>query len=83
VATGLDQYAHDANTSTNGPTHTRNQLYPWVDDKDIGGDAPGNFGTLNIVVGDQGTTMLEQQILNGVTLSNCETSSDDYAALPR
>jgi len=68
LATGLDQYANDANTVYKWPDGIREiKLYPWVDDKDIGGDAPGNFGTLNIGVGDQGTTMLEQQILNGVT----------------
>lgn len=48
------------------------RLYPWRSTKlpqaDIGMvDGSGNFGTLNVGLGGQGTTFLEQQIREGIT----------------
>jgi hypothetical protein len=51
------------------------RLYPW---KESGWDGMvlmeggGNFGTLNIGVGDQGTAEVEDQILNGITAEHME-----------
>lgn len=51
-------------TNTNGNGNGGNGNTATTED---GGDGGGNFGTLNIGVGNQGTEELGQQVLNGLT----------------
>jgi Flp pilus assembly protein TadG len=68
LVTGQDVYSHDGKVVLLMSDGIREiKLYPWKDDSDAGGDAPGNFGTLNIGVPNMGTVTLAEQILHGVT----------------
>lgn len=71
---GPDQFYYDHSaaqvhdgTDNVGEVH----LYPYK--LSGGGDGAGNFGILNIGTGNQGSTFVEQQILNGVSPADLET----------
>jgi hypothetical protein len=81
VVNGPDGYAYnDPGVNSGGDGIPEVKLFPWkwtVEDDalydlnitpaDKQNDASGNFGTLNIGIDNQGSTALEDQILNGVT----------------
>jgi hypothetical protein len=74
LVTGGDLYSFDGTSVNHQSDGIREiKLYPWKDDADAGGDAAGNFGTLNIGVGNQGTQELEAQIINGATAEQMRT----------
>lgn len=80
LANGTDLYSYDGDVDTvegaaDGIREIR--LYPWkwveLPDQD-GSDGAGNFGTLTVGIGSQGTSYIEEQIMNGITaqeLINC------------
>ena len=68
--TTTDQYTYNAstNTVTSGPdTVTESKLYP------VASGDPGNWGTINVGVTDNSTSILTSQILYGITPSQLAT----------
>jgi len=83
VANGPDNFSYDDSVIRIGDNINEIRLFPWKwsdEDKALnngqtlqdGNDASGNFGTLNIGIGNQGTITLENQILNGIDAADME-----------
>jgi len=71
-ANGPDSYGYTSSVINGGDGVREIRLYPWrsteLPQADEGMvDGSGNFGTLNVGLGAQGTTFLEQQIREGIT----------------
>lgn len=75
---GPDDYGYDSNVISGGDGVPEIRLYPWrsteLPQADQGMvDGSGNFGTLTIGLGSQGTVFLEEQIREGITAQELET----------
>lgn len=73
LANGSDGFSYDSDgdaVSSSGDGIPEIKLFPWkwveLPEMD-GSDGAGNFGTLTVGLGSQGTSFIEEQILNGIT----------------
>jgi len=64
-ANGPDDFSYDGGVRQWGDGIREIKLFPWKEDEPPAG--AGNFGTLNLGIDNEGTDMLEWQILNGAT----------------
>jgi len=80
IHNGPDAYSYDNGVHPTPDGVREIRLYPWrwkdlaTDLHMVDSDGAGNFGTLNVGIGDQGTSSLNSQITNGVTASQLETT---------
>jgi hypothetical protein len=73
---GPDEYSYEDGEVKNwGDGILEIRIYPWKEsgqDGVEGMEGCGNFGTLNVGIGDQGTSGVEEQIANGITAEQLE-----------
>jgi hypothetical protein len=81
LANGTDGYSYDGNGNVTGTGDGVREikLFPWKwstlpDSKYNGSDGAGNFGTLTVGLGSQGTSFLEEQIRNGITADELQAT---------
>jgi hypothetical protein len=70
VANGADEFSFNdiSGVDTGAADGVREvKLFPWKEKNQEGSDGAGNFGLLNIGITNQGTSEVEDQIINGVT----------------
>jgi Flp pilus assembly protein TadG len=78
AGTTTDQYTYNVSTGTvtSGPDGiTESQLYP------VGSGSPGNWGTIQVGVANNSTSILSSQIQNGITPAQLATFPNSTIAL--
>lgn len=80
AGTTTDQYTYDSGSKTvslGADGITESKLYP------VASGDPGNWGTINVGVTDNSTSILQSQILNGITPSQLATYPNSTIALDK
>lgn len=67
VANGNDDFSYDGNVNQYGDGVPEVRVFPWKV------NPSGNFGSLNIGIGNQGNPAIENQILNGLSAEEVES----------
>lgn len=84
LVNGPDDFSYDGQVRSWGDQIPEIRLYPWKWNEvagDDGVDGSGNFGTLNVGIGDQGTAELERQIAEGITAAELEAEFGTFVLM--